>query len=83
MANPEKQRGAETPAARMRLRYAAGDFQGARAEAWTVLHDETAPASDRAAAQRLREQTEVDKRAWAIALFALAIAATVVIFFLL
>ena len=83
MANKDKQAGAETPAGRMRLRFAAGDFRGARADAWAVLHDEAAPEADRAEARRLRAHSEVDRRAWAIGAFALAIAATVVVFFLL
>jgi hypothetical protein len=83
MANKDRQVGAETPARRMRLRFAAGDFHGARADAWSVLHDETASADDRAEAQRLRDNSEVDKRAWGIVAFALTIAAVVVIFFLL
>lgn len=75
--------GGETAAVRMRNRYAAGDFRGARAEAWSVLHDQAASEADRAEAQALREKTEVDTRAWLIAGIAIAIAAVVVVFFLL
>jgi len=67
----------------MRQRFAAGDFKGARTEAWAVLHDPGASEQDRAEAERLRAHTEVDGRAWGIALFALAIAAAVVVFFLI
>jgi hypothetical protein len=83
MANRDKQTSGETPATRMRSRYAAGDFQGARTEAWAVLHDESATEADRADARRLRENTEVDKRAWTIVGVALAIAAVVVFVFIL
>ena len=82
MASTERQVG-ESPAKRMRQRFAAGDFKGARSDAWAVLHDERASEQDRAEAERLRSHTEVDKRAWGIAAFALAIAATVLIFFIL
>jgi len=83
MANRDKQTGTETPAARMRSRYAAGDFQAARTAAWAVLHDANATEADRAEAERLRGNTEVDPRSWIVVAVALAIAAIVVVVFLL
>jgi hypothetical protein len=89
MASKDKQidagrsTGERTLRERMRERYAAGDVKAARAAAWELMHDASASEADRAEAQRLREATEVDRRAWAIAALAVAIAAAVTIFFLL
>lgn len=83
MSNRNDKSRAETPAARMRTLYAAGDTNAARQVAWEILHDPAASDADKDAARHLREQTEVDRRGYGIALFAVAIAAAVIVFFLM
>lgn len=83
MARASEQQGRTDALARMRSLYAAGDFEGARSEAWAILHDARATEAEKAEAQRLRDRTEVDRRAWAIAVAALLLAAFVVVVFLL
>lgn len=69
--------------ARMRDAAGRGDLKMARSIAWEILHDDAASETDRAEAERLRSHTEVDRRAWGIAAFAVGLAALVIVLFLL
>jgi hypothetical protein len=70
-------------AARMRDSYGAGDFKAARAAAWELLHDPSASDAEKDEALRLRQSTEVDRRALWIALGALGLATFVILVFIL
>ncbi len=72
----------EGPIARMRAAHAAGDLRAARATARNLLADPAADEADKAEARHLLGRTSPDPRALGVAIASLALAALVIVVFL-
>lgn len=83
MATKDRQGKVAGPVARMRALHGAGDVRAARTLAWQILNDPNASPDDQDAAKEMRGNTEVDRKALAVGLGALGLAAVVIVFFLL